>query len=41
MAELKQAGQQMSSISEEIKQELPKSEAGSGLLTRPQSKEVM
>jgi len=41
MSELKQAGQQMSSISEEIKQELPKSEAGSGLLTRPQSKEVM
>jgi len=40
MAELKSANQEMSQISEGIKQELPQPEQGPGLLARPQPQEV-
>jgi hypothetical protein len=40
MAELKAAGEEVSQISEEIKEELPQPEAGPGLLARPQPQGV-
>ena len=40
MADLKAANQEMEQISGEIQQEVPKSEAGPGLLARPQPQEV-
>jgi len=40
MAELKSSNEEISQISEEIKQELPQSEAGPGLMTRPQPQGV-
>jgi hypothetical protein len=39
MADLKAANQEMEQISGGIKQELPKPEAGPGLMTRPQPQE--
>ena len=41
MAELKASNQEMEQISEGIEQELPQSEEGPGLMTRPQPQEVM
>ena len=41
MAELKASNQEMEQISEGIEQELPQSEAGPGLMTRPQPQEAM
>ena len=40
MAELKAAGDEMSQISEEIKEELPRPEQGPGLLAKPQPQGV-
>jgi hypothetical protein len=40
MAELKAASEEVSQISEEIKEELPQPEAGPGLLARPQPQGV-
>jgi len=41
MAELKASNQEMEQIAEGIEQELPQSEAGPGLMTRPQPQEVI
>ena len=41
MADLKAANQEMEQISGEIQQEVPKPEAGPGLLARPQPQEAM
>jgi len=41
MAELKASNQEMEQISEGIQQELPQSEEGPGLMTRPQPQEAM
>ena len=40
MAELKAANQEMKEISQDIQEELPQSEAGPGLLARPQPQGV-
>jgi len=40
MAELKAAGEEVSQISEEIKEELPRPEQGPGLLAKPQPQGV-